>query len=894
MTSGGFDSDYQRGVLEPARAAGDQPPEDLRLRYALEDPLTPDRVTARVKQVRQCWRRSRGQLKYRRLVDRLEAEHRELAPLFAAAERGDLGPLEERLRGGRERARRRRSAARARLADAAGLLRMVTPAEVEDIARTAGVARAELEELARRDRIEVREPDPLPASAPYQAFGKVRESLEVLGRRHLADFLFGARLAGPMRVLDGFAARGVVLDSSAVFNAASRWARRSRDTSTTHADTVLAALRSGPDPADLVRYDIVERLRERLRQRASERALLRHATEDLGVEEDDARRLVFAVLREGAPGGGVAGRLRALLDGGEVHAAAELANAAQESGTELPEEAAVLATEARRRVATASRLREAAVAEPDPDRAWRLLADALRLVRDLPGAAEHQRRLPPLPVPSLRADVDVGGGERSVRLSWEESPSTAGEVIYHVVRRAGRPPRGPADGDPVPGRHSSGLPADRPPVNVPLYYGVVAIRGEAAAPPAVAGPLVVRPEVREVELAPGDGVVTGRWRCPPEAARVVVLREGRVVATGREGFQERVPNGVTHHYRIRAVYLEEDGGEAVTAGVGASVTPTAPPDPVYELAAVPDPADPGLLLVRFDPPAHGTVELVLTEEAPPWPRSALVPVAEVRREGRRLAATPVEGGLTVRPGAGGWLLAVTVAEDTAAIGAHHRHVNLPPPRRLVADRRGERVHLGFDWPPDVTEVEVSYRIGADRIATGRIEAHLAESGRVEPGRLDSGAPERLLVSRAAYETQGGVRLDVPEDEPVEIAVAASGTAAGTRVTGPPVTTELAARAVVRYDLERSGPPWRRTLTVRLTCARALRIARLHLVLRAGRVMPHRPGDGETVGTWEDVPVPGELSVPFPAVSGPCWLRCFADDEGVELGDPPIRRLRIGR
>lgn len=65
-----FDDDYRREVLEPARAAGDQPPEDLRVRYALADGLTAPAVAARVKEVRQCWRRARGQLKYRKLIDR--------------------------------------------------------------------------------------------------------------------------------------------------------------------------------------------------------------------------------------------------------------------------------------------------------------------------------------------------------------------------------------------------------------------------------------------------------------------------------------------------------------------------------------------------------------------------------------------------------------------------------------------------------------------------------------------------------------------------------------------------------------------------------------------------------------------------------------------------------
>ncbi|GAA4241889.1 hypothetical protein GCM10022254_72550 [Actinomadura meridiana] len=877
-----FDDDYRREVLEPARAAGDQPPEDLRVRYALPElppgELSGEEVAARVKQVRQCWRRARGQLKYRKLIDRLEAEHRELAPLFAAAERGDPRPLEERLRGGRARTERRRGDARARLADAAGTLKMATPAEVEGIARTGGVTRAELEGDAATDGIEIREPDPLPSAAPYPAYRKVRESLDVLGSRHLADFVFGARLTGPIRLLDGFAVAGGPprLDREAVETAAAQWARRGRDTSTTHADTILAALRSDVPPRDLVLFDVVDRLRERLRQRASERALLRYAVDDLGIERGDARRMVFALVREtGQGGGGLAGRLRALLDAGEVFAAAELADAANvprpsgdgPSNAEAPEEE-VLAAEARHRLDTALRLRETATADPDPDRAHLLLDDALRLVRDLPGAAAHRHRLPPRPVPMVRADLDARAGV--VRLSWEPSPSTAGEVLYKIVRQVGRAPRDARDGTGLGG------PLDeRPPINAAVYYGVFAVRGEAAAAPAVAGPIVVRPEPTEVELLAGDGEVTGRWRCPAEAARVVVVRDGGPIPAGRDGFRERVHNGRTHHYLVAAVYLDGSGREVVTDGVRASVTPSAPPEPVFELAAEVDESDPGLVRVRFAPPRTGTVELVLSPGPPPWPRSALVPLEEVRRETRRLACTPLDGGLAVRPGAGGWLLAVTVAEGGAAIGAYHRHVNLPPPRRLVAERRGDHVHVGFDWPPDVAEVEVAYLVGRDALRIA------------DP-------PSTEIVTRAAYDTQGGIRLPVPEDEPVELTVAAAGNVGGSRVTGPPVTAQVAARAIVRYDVLRSGPPWRRYLTIRLTSSRPLRVARLSLVLRAGRVMPHRAADGETLGAWEQVPVPGELSLAVPEASGPYWLRCFADDEVVELSDPPVRRLQVAR
>src|SRR5690606_10558924 len=338
-------------------------------------------------------------------------------------------------------------------------------AEIEGIARTGGVARADLERIAAAERIEIREPDRLPAAAPYPAFRRVQESLDVLGHRHLADFVFEGRVTGPIALLGGFRAAGadLRLDARAVADAGERWARRSRDTTSTHAPTVLAALRAGADLSELALYDVAERLRERLRQRASERALLQYAVDDLRIDPGDARRIVFAVVRETGHAGGLAGRLRALLDAGEVFAAAELADAAgvpRTAGNASASEEEILAAEARHRLDTALRLRESAIAERDPDRAHRMLDDALRLVRDLPGAGAPRRRLPPRPVPWVRADVDGA----AVRLSWEPSPTTSGEIVHHVVRRAGRPPRDVRDGVPIGG------PLDeRPPVNVPLY-----------------------------------------------------------------------------------------------------------------------------------------------------------------------------------------------------------------------------------------------------------------------------------------------------------------------------------------------------------------------------------------------------------------------------------------
>ncbi|MCO5969662.1 hypothetical protein [Actinoallomurus soli] len=837
---------YVREVLEPARAAGDQPPDDLRLRYALPDPLVPREVADRVKQVRTCWRKARGRLRFRRLVDRLEGEHLRLAPLFERAAAGDLAPLRAEIDAAGDRAARRRADLRDRLLDAAGDLRMLSPADLREIG-------GEAADVARAVGVEIREPDPLPAAPPYAGYARARDALDALGPRHLREFLTGEPGAG--RVL------GEIPDlRPAARRVGEQWSRHPHDGNRTNADTVLVAVRQvGARLGELVRYDVVARLRERHQQRASEGALLRYAVEELGVDRDDARRLVFAIRRETAPTGGLTARLRDLIDAGEVQAAAELAEVAGQAG-EPEGDARVLADEARRRVAAATALRQeaASLLLSDPDGAWLRLADALRLVGDLPGAAELQAGLPPQAPGRLEAAVDGA----AVALSWSPSPSRVGEIGYVVLRCLGRVPRHPGDGERLAAEAAHARdPA--PPLNAPVYYAVFAVRGSAASAPAVAGPVLVRPEPADVIVTAADRVVAGRWSCPPEAVRVIVTRDGTPVPAARTGFRdETVRNGTTYHYRIAAAYLGADGRETVTAGVHAAATPAARPAPVTGLGVEHDPA--GRLIVTFDPPAEGEVELVAMDGPPPWPPGTTLPLDDVRRIGRVLRAAPAPGGLTVETGPG-VLLAVSVAGDLATIGDHREHVSLTPPRELVAQRRGEVIILGFDWPPDVTEVDVAWW-------------------------SDTGDERRLPVGRAGYDAHGGVRLPAPPDETVTIEVAAAGTAQGRRVTGTPVTTMVPGRTTVGYEVRR--PRLRGPLTVTLSAAAPVRLRRLVLVTRSGP-MPQRPGDGRTVMSWNDVEVPARLEVALPRLPRPFWLRCFAEDDTIDLRDPPVRHLKVG-
>ncbi|MBB4915972.1 hypothetical protein [Streptosporangium saharense] len=848
-----FDHDrYVEEVLEPARLPGGALPDDPRVRYRVDETMSAAEVTETVRRVRQSWRLARGQLKFKRLVNRLEADDQgRYREIFSAAGRGDLGPLHTALAETAGHAARRRADAGERLRAAAGRLRLVLPDVVERIAEDTGLGTEETLLLCAELEIEPREPGRLPEAVPYAGYGEVRAALDTLGERHLARFVF-SDACREMRVLGGFAMPdGRPLDQDALEGVRARWATEPRGALTTRAETVLTALAAATDPAELARHDLVARVRERAREHADDATLVRHAVSHLGLALDEARGLVFAVRHEsryGGPPGDTAARLKELIDGGDVVGAVALARTL--GGAALSGEVGDLVAEAQTRLDTAVRLRNEAVREgTDPDRAWLMLQDALRSVPDLPEAGQLQARLAPHPAGPVTAEVR----EKDVLVGWEPSASKVGEIGYEVRR----------NGVPLAVVAGSPFLDEKPAVNVVLRYEVVARRGEGAAVPSRAGPLVLRPEPADVRVTAGDGVVSGGWTPPPEASRVVVSRDGTPVEATPTGFLDAgVVNGVEHTYVVAAVYPAPEG-EAVTPGVRRAVTPRGRPETVRAFDLDPDPAEPGAFLVRCAPPATGALEIVALPGEPPWPVGTTVPVADVRAAGRTVPSSPHRDGLTVRPeGVSAVLLAVTVSGDLATVGGHREHVNLPPVTGLTAERRGEEVHVGFVWPPEVSEAVVRWN-----------------------GR------ERILSS-ALYHGRGGVRLTVPETEDLTVEVAPALFLGGGHVFGQASAVRLPARTPVRYDLARQGPPWRRHLLLTLTCARPVRLARLSLVLRRGRLQPMSAGDGVVLAEWNDLAVPATLEIPAPGVAGPYWLRCFADPEA-ELVDPPVRRLRVG-
>ncbi|WP_432010070.1 hypothetical protein [Streptomyces cucumeris] len=883
---------YRREVLDHGLPLKD----DLRRRYQLEEPLTGASVTEAVRETRACWRRSRSRLKYRPVIEALEAGHPVHQRVFDAAAAGDLAPLRAALadQGRREDDGRRRLVAA--LEEAADGLGLIAPATVEEVAAAHGVPGDRVREALRGAGIEVSEPDTLPA-APHPAYLRCARQLGLLRLRHIADFLAadgpGGRTAAPLAPFGPPPPGERELDRAAL-----RWARLPHSAAQTAAHGVVAALRQvlgegGQEAlAAVLRYELAASVREHRAARSGAATLLAHAVGELSVAEADAKRLVFAVLHERA-GDPVTGRLRRLAADGLLAEAAAVLDRFPDGA--LPEETAGLAAHVRERLAEAVRLRDraAGLRGGDPDRGWELLERAGEIAADLPGADALRRALPARPVPRAGAVSDDAG----VLVEWEPSASTAGEPEYLVVRRAGRPPRSALDGtvlrpdSPAATSLRDTFAPDGAALFVgrPLYYGVAVRRGAGPDTPAsaltVCGPVYHRPEVSQVSLRAGDATVTGAWRCPAGAESVEVTRDahgGREVrvVTRRDGFTEGgLANGTVHRYRIAVVYRGPDGSRTVTEGVRLPATPVSPPRAVTALRVEPAADDPAALVARFPAPSGGDAALYLLDGAVPWSEGTRLPVAGLRPAARPLTAAPAPGGLRFAvPARSATVLVVTVAGDEAVTGPHRRVEVLPGLGRIEARRLGGEVSVAFDWPAHgVDAAEVSWTVG--------------------------GAPAgRRTVTRAAYLHGAGARIPVADGAAVEIEVRAVASGAGPRVGGAPSSVSLPARVEVGYRLRRSGLPGRRTLRAVFTTAVAVRAERLLLVRAYGESWPLTPGDGETLGELTDVELPAgrpvELTVPAPGGKGPggkgYWLRCFAVGDGVLLRDPPTHELRLGR
>ena len=434
-------------------------------------------------------------------------------------------------------------------------------------------------------------------------------------------------------------------------------------------------------------------------------------------------------------------------------------------------------------------------------------------------------RCRPGPPGGVTARLD---GARAV-VAWQPSPATAGRLGYTVIRAVGHRPIGVADGQTVVADTAglSVVDAD-PPAAQELYYAVFAVRegtslSEAAA---LSTPLVVLPEVADLELIPSADTIRARWKVPSGAAGVEVARRtaGRdgtwrpVRDVRRQDFTDTdVTPGVAYEYRVQARYLLSGSRSSLSAGRTVSGRCQEVPVAVTQVNATLDGDD---VVVSWPVPPRGEVEIRQLQSGR-MTEGSVVPVTTLD------GVAPTLGDIVVRrrselrarprPGTGSiTLLAVTVLGELAAIGPTRvLDRRIRPVGDLRPTRQGHSVQLTWVWPDEVIEARVLHRVGA------------------EPTGPDDEAAQWHMISRVSYDAVGAHFALEPGEN--VFAVSTTSVTAKGRSFGPLVKVAVSSVAEITYRIAKAGIfGKRRVLTV--GAAAGPELPKMQLVARS-RVRP---------------------------------------------------------
>ena len=430
---------YVRDVLAAARRSGQ--PQDIRIRYRLSDTTDPGTIAEEMRATRILWQSLASGREHRTIARRLLKEHDDIyRPVLEAAEAGQAAvlrglllefshPVPDTLAPPDHGA-----TLTERIQALASLWGIITPEDRDFLVQSYG--RDDVTEALRRGSVRVARPPELPVIPVIPGLPAFGAWLRGQGSRHLFDLMPGGepRAGVPAGLLGTPAGSGpgsslgltpqVISDALAGdMPAAAR----------TAAESLRILDAAGLRHVAL--YQMATQLRVLPEGRSAD-DLLRSARE-LGLTDKDARLLGFAVARGPKPNPALL-RIARLIDENRVCAALD-ALTRLGSGPGPADRDMALAV-LRQRRAKASDAVNRARGELDADRAWTILDEAEAIAADLDTIAEVRREYPPRPPAGVEVHVDPETD--IVRVSWERSATTAGEVRYQVRCHEGARPAG--------------------------------------------------------------------------------------------------------------------------------------------------------------------------------------------------------------------------------------------------------------------------------------------------------------------------------------------------------------------------------------------------------------------------------------------------------------------
>jgi hypothetical protein len=868
---------YREEVLDPARRAGNVPPDDLYARYGMPADVRDQKAfDEQLDAVVAYWQTLKSRRSYQRLAETLMTKHAELQRAGRLTRQGFAEIQAD--------AHSKQVEQLSRLArDEAGRATHVGPVTVAMLrsALRGTVTEDEVRAALSKAGVRVAEQFPELPAHPHPKAADLRQSVRMIGLRLSPEAVFDHKLSG-FRVLGGFRATG----SERLTDEAIRGARRRvevrpySDPAKIPLENILAILgeaaRSPGGLNALLLSEIAEGLREFIADGDFTQKTIAGEAVNLGLDEDDAG-LIAAAMVAGKTVGAVRQQAEEELAEGRLRSAQHLV--ASLPGDD-PLRQAVAARDAE--VAALVRSADQELAAGRTEQAARLLHEASIKASDDPRLPSRLEALPPPPPQRAVARVD---GDH-VLVTWEASPALAGRVHYRVVRNEGRAPISPAEGAALVERteQHDAADADAPP-GAALFYGVFATRGGSAwSKVAATQSLIFAPEVCDVCVETGENSVALSWSVHPATDAVLAVRaEGRPPRGPDDGTAVRASlagltdtglrTGAEYCYRIAASYRAPDGQRRTAAGIVVTAMPASAPEAVTQLDIRTAAHGSASLEAVWTPPPHGEVRLMLSGKPSRWPAGTQVRTEELAGL-RKVPGIPRRGAdgrdylqLSLPPGRHN-LIVLTVSGHTAVVGDSADVGMAEPVRDLAAFRMLDAVRLSWVWPDDATEAMVRWPDGEHR------------------------------CSRRIYDDEGGVTVHVGRSE-TSVEVVAVYSYPGGELTAPGVPVSVPGRGVtLNYRIHRVSRTHPRQRVVEIEAEQPVTLPSLVVIRATGPYAPDDPADGEAIARIAPQSIaPGQpVRVTVELPKGRAWLACFVDpgaaDRGVLLFPPAAEEMRI--
>lgn len=521
------------------------------------------------------------------------------------------------------------------------------------------------------------------------------------------------------------------------------------------------------------------------------------------------------------------------------------------------------------------------------DNAAVLYLKAKALSTDLEEIDQGLARCPPSPPTSLSVRVLRG----SVVLEWSRS-SSKGDIKYIVMRSTSIGGHKTTSSEELSTTRDTSFTDKNPPIAIELRYKVLSVRDKARSRAVESALVHVIADVRDLKLRAADASVSGTWSLPAPNLHVRVFRnEGRslpktgvgteIPVSGNRSFVDQgVSNGTQYTYRVVSVLDLPDGTALKSRGIQESCCPQEPPLPVTDLR----------ILVRekeiefiWTPPPRGEILIARSASAPSWAgkelaKSALDSRIHVVSESLSGAATD-----TILAGKPVFYTPITVLGDQMIAGSSQRFIALPQFEQLKAEHFGSYVQLTWTWSDRCAGAFVAWRHDAFPSAPSDISA------------------TTLRISRAEYESKGGVRVDASEAESYKFAVYPHVMVSGTDFFGSGIQAEVGAGASIALHYSITRKRFGAAVILELWASESIpELPELVLVARSGGIQPLRAEDGEPtlVLSGYEVPTSGRSrhNVPLDGIKRPVFLRLFFRDESegkrYEIVDPKANECKV--